>query len=409
MNFDYILLITAVLLGLSVVASKFATKVGVPVLLIFIAIGMLAGSEGPGGIWFTDAVVTQRVGIVALSFILFSGGMDTHWQTTKPILTKALCLATFGVLATAAIVGFIAHHMLGFTVLEGLLLGSIIASTDASAVFSILSTGSMKVRKDITALLEMESGTNDPTAVFLTLGFTTAIATNKPISPTLAGNFAWEMIVGCIWGLAFGKLGIITMKRLRLPFEGMYHVVTICVVLASYAGAAILHASGFLAVYVAGLVYGEGTFRQLKGLKRFHEGIAWLMQITMFLVLGLLIFPSSLPKIAFEGVLVSVVLIFIARPIGVFLSMSLFKDTLKTKVLVAWTGLRGAIPIILATFPLLAGISKAHEIFNIVFFVVLFSTIIQGTTLPWVFKLLDRGQGDILITPDSTVEAQTPA
>lgn len=396
MNFDYILLITAVLLGLSVVASKVATKVGVPVLLIFIAIGMLAGSEGPGGIWFNDATVTQRVGIVALSFILFVGGMDTDWHATKPILKKALLLATFGVIATAAIVGFIAHHMLGFTIREGLLLGAIIASTDASAVFSILGTGSVKIREELRALLEMESGTNDPTAVFLTLGLTASIAQDKPLSPMIIGNFGWEMIIGAIWGLALGKLGIIAMKRLHLHFDAMYHVVSIVIVLASYAGAAIMHASGFLAVYVAGLMYGQGTFRQKKGLKRFHEGIAWLMQITMFLVLGLVVFPSKLSAVAIEGTLVSLVLIFIARPIGVFLSMSFFKDNMKTKALVAWTGLRGAVPIILATFPLIAGISRAQEIFNIVFFVVLFSTVLQGTSLPFVFRKLDANNDGVL-------------
>lgn len=390
MNFDYVLLIIAVLLGLSVVASKVATKVGLPVLLIFIGIGMLAGSEGPGGIWFNDAAAAQRVGIVALSFILFVGGMDTHWEQSKPIVWKALALATFGVVATAAIVGFVAHHLLGFTIQEGLLLGSIIASTDASAVFSILSTGAIKIRDDVRALLEMESGTNDPTAVFLTLGFTNAIASGRSISPALAGNFVWEMLIGLLWGAAIGKLGIIAMKRLHLQFEAMYHVVSIVIVLAAYSGAAILHASGFLAVYIAGLIYGQGAFRQKKGLKRFHEGISWLMQITMFLVLGLLVFPSKINSVAVEGVVVSLVLIFIARPIGAFLSLTLFKEKFGTKVLVAWAGLRGAVPIILATFPLLAGISRAYEIFNIVFFVVLFSTVIQGTTLPWVIRRFDN-------------------
>lgn len=389
MSFDYVLLITAVLLGLSVVASKFATKVGVPVLLIFIAIGMLAGSDGPGGIWFSDTIVAQRLGIVALSFILFAGGMDTNWKESKSILKEALSLATFGVIATAAIIGFIAHHMLGFSPREGLLLGAIIASTDASAVFSILGTGNVKMSHRLRALLEMESGTNDPTAVFLTLGLTASIASDKAISPMLVGNFAWEMGVGCLWGIGFGKLGIIAMKRLHLPFEAMYHVVSLAIVLAAYSGAAIIHGSGFLAVYVAGLVYGEGIFKQKKGLARFHDGIAWLMQIAMFLVLGLLVFPRQLGKVAPEGILVSLALIFVARPIGVFLGLAPFRETLKTKLLISWTGLRGAVPIILATFPLLAGISRAQEMFNIVFFVVLFSTVIQGTALPWVFKKLE--------------------
>lgn len=388
MNFDYAMLITAVLLGLSVIASKVATKVGVPVLLIFIAIGMLAGSDGPGGIWFNDARLTQRIGIVALSFILFAGGMDTDSKASRPILKKALSLATVGVVVTASLVGVIAYKFLSFTLYEGLLLGAIIASTDASAVFSILGSGTIKIRDDLRALLEVESGTNDPTAVFLTLGLTGAIAAKTQVPVSILGNFAWEMAVGLIWGIVNGKFGIILMKRLNLKFDGMYHVVSLALVIGSYAGAAILHASGFLAVYVAGVIYGQGEFDQKKGLMRFHEGIAWLMQIAMFLVLGLLVFPTKLPGVAFEGVLISLVLIFVARPIGVFLGLLPFRDSLKTKTLIAWTGLRGAVPIILATFPLLAGIDKAQEIFYIVFFVVLFSTVIQGTTLPWVFKKL---------------------
>ncbi len=390
MNFDYVLLIVAVLLGLSVVASKVATKVGLPVLLIFIGIGMLAGSEGPGGIWFNDVAATQRLGIVALSFILFSGGMDTHWGQTKPILAKALTLATFGVVATAAIVGFMAHHFLGFSVLEGLLLGSIIASTDASAVFSILSSGSVKIKDSLRAMLEMESGTNDPTAVFLTMGLTTAIATNKPLSPVMLGTFAWEMIVGGLWGIAMGKFGVVLMRKLNLQFHAMYQVITIALVLASYSGAAIMHASGFLAVYLSGLVFGQGDFVQKKGLVKFHDGISWLMQIAMFLVLGLLVFPSKLGGVVFEGTVISLVLIFVARPIGSFLSLTLFRESFSNKLLVSWAGLRGAVPIILATFPLLGGISRAYEIFNIVFFVVLFSTILQGTSLPWVIKKFEK-------------------
>ncbi|MBS1703529.1 MAG: potassium/proton antiporter [Armatimonadetes bacterium] len=394
MHFEYALLTVAVLLGLSVIASKIGSKVGIPVLLVFIAIGMLAGSEGLGGIWFDDAASAQKVGIVALSYILFAGGMDTHWQTTKPILGKALCLATFGVVATAAVVGLIANRLLGFSFQEGLLLGSIIASTDASAVFSILSSGSVKIRDDVRALLEVESGTNDPTAVFLTLGLTTAIAKGTPISPLIAGNFVWEMALGALWGAMIGKLGVIAMKRLHLQFEAMYHVVSIAIVLASYSGAVILHSSGFLAVYIAGLVYGQGSFRQKKGLRRFHDGIAWLMQIVMFLVLGLLVFPSRLHSVALAGCLISLVLIFVARPIGTFLSLSLFRESAATKTLVAWAGLRGAVPIILATFPLLAGITRANEIFNIVFFVVLFSTVIQGATLPWVIRAVDKQESE---------------
>ncbi len=390
MNFEIALLTIAVLLGISVVASKFASKVGVPVLLIFIVIGMLAGSDGPGGIWFTDVAATQRVGIVALSFILFSGGMDTHWVQTKPILGKALSLATFGVVATAAIVGFIAHQFLGFSVLEGLLLGSIIASTDASAVFSILGSGAVKIKDSLRALLEMESGTNDPTAVFLTMGLTAAIATGKPLSPSMLGTFVWEMAIGGLFGILVGRLGVFAMRKLNLQFHAMYQVITIALVLASYAGAALIHASGFLAVYLTGLVFGQGDFPQKKGLMRFHEGISWLMQIAMFLVLGLLVFPSKLGGIAFEGIVVSLVLILVARPIGAFLSLSLFRETFANKVIVSWAGLRGAVPIILATFPLLAGISRAHEMFNIVFFVVLFSTVLQGTTLPWVIRRFDQ-------------------
>jgi cell volume regulation protein A len=319
--------------------------------------------------------------------------MDTRWDTVRPALGRALLLATIGVLVTAGVIAAFAHWALGVSLLEGLLLGSVVASTDAAAVFGLLRGRGINLREDVQSLLELESGCNDPMAVFLTIAVTTAIVQPGGSPGHLALEFVQEMTLGALGGFLAGKGGVYLMRRMRLDFDALYSVVSIAVVLFAYGATGSLGGSGFLAVYVAGLVYGHGDFHQRKGLRKFHDGIAWLVQIAMFLTLGLLVFPSQLAPVVGPGLATAAVLVFIARPLGVFLTMVPTRMDRGAMLLVSWTGLRGAVPIVLATYPLLAGVPKAHLLFNLVFFVVIVSALAQGTTLPWIAKRLGLRTG----------------
>ncbi len=370
-----------VLLLVSVAGSKVAARLGIPVLLAFLAIGMFVGSDGPVGLWFSDAALAQDLGVIALVFILFGGGMDLDWASSKRHLPKALALATVGVIVTAGIVGWLASAYLGMTIQEGLLLGSIVASTDAAAVFSAFGGRSIELNEGIEQTLEMESGSNDPAAIFLTTTLVAALMGHPTSVAAGLGHFVVEMIGGAFGGWFVGQGGVIVMRRLRLDYEGLFHGLSIAVVLVAFAGVALAGGNGFLAAYIAGVTFGSGDFRQRKGLRRFHDGLAWLMQIMLFLVLGLLVFPRQLPGVVVPGLLISAVLMFVARPIGVMLALLPFRVPFREIVFISWCGLRGAVPIVLATFPRLAGLPRANEIFNIVFFVVILSSLLQGTTI----------------------------
>lgn len=388
MPIEHLMLIVAALLGLSVLASKTSGALGVPALVLFLAIGMLAGSDGLGGIYFDNAALTQSVGVVALAFILFSGGLDTSWPRTRPAVGKGLALATIGVFATAALVAAFAVAVLGFTPLEGLLLGAVISSTDAAAVFSVLRTRDVRLHGDLEPTIEFESGSNDPMAVFLTVGVI-SLLTEPGASPlSLVPLFAVQMAVGGVLGYAIGRVAVWIINRLRLNADGLYVVVTIAVVLIAYGATTVLRGNGFLAVYLAGIVMGNSEFIHRRSLMRFHDGLAWIAQITMFLTLGLLVFPSRLLPLAGVALLTSAFLIFVARPAAVFISLFWARMSARELLLISWVGLRGAAPIIMATFPLVAGLEKANTIFNLVFFVVVTSVLIQGTTVPFVARKL---------------------
>ncbi len=385
---EYILLGTAILLLLSVIASRASGRIGVPSLLIFLGLGMLAGSEGPGGIHFENAYIAQYLGVVALIFILFAGGIETEWARVRPVLGKALTLSTLGVLLTALLLGLFVTGALGFSLLEGMLLGAIVSSTDAAAVFAVLRSRSVGLKGDIKPLLELESGSNDPMAVFLTIGLT-GLLLNPALSIfSLIPGFLQQMAVGALVGYLMGRLMVFTVNRIQLEYEGLYPVLTLALVMLAYGATSTLGGNGFLAVYVAALVMGNRDFIHKQSLIRFHDGLAWLTQIAMFLTLGLLVFPSRILPVIGIGLVVSLFLIFVARPVSVFLSMGFTKMKWREITMVSWVGLRGAVPIILATFPLLAGVPQAEMIFNLVFFIVLTSVLLQGTTLPLVAKLL---------------------
>lgn len=388
MAIEWVLLVVAGFLLVSVLASKISDRFGVPALLFFLALGMLAGSEGVGGIYFDDSALTQWVGIVALNIILFAGGLDTNWRDIRPVLREGVILASLGVALTALGVGLAATWLLGFSLLEGLLLGAIVSSTDAAAVFSILRSQSLGLKGNLRPLLELESGSNDPMAVFLTIGLTTWLTRPNFAPESLIVTFIIQVVLGVSVGMSLGWLLAWLANRLHLGFDGLYPVLTLSTVFVTYGLTTLLGGNGFLAVYIAGIAARQHDFIHRRSLIRFHDGLAWLMQIGMFVTLGLLVFPSKIVPVMGAGLLMAAVLVFIARPLGVFVSLAFTRLNLREKTFISWVGLRGAVPIILATYPLLAGLEKADLIFNIVFFVVLTSALMQGASIPQVARWL---------------------
>jgi cell volume regulation protein A len=388
MQLEHLLLWLAVLVIASVVSSKLSDRLFVPVLLIFLAVGMLAGSEGIGGIHFDNFRLAKSVGIVALIFIIFAGGLDTSWRETRPVLLPGIILSTVGVLATALVMGLLATVVLRFSLLEGLLLGAIVSSTDAAAVFAVLKSRGMSLVRPLRPLLELESGSNDPMAVFLTTAIVSVMTVRGLTAGALLLRLLLDLGAGALVGVVMGRLIGVLLRRLRLAHNGLYPVAMVGLVLLTYAVAVIARGNGILAVYLAGLILGHSQFPSKRAIVRFHDSVAWLMQIVMFVTLGLLVFPSRVLPLAGAGLLLALLLMFVARPLGVLLSLAPFRLGLRRSLLVAWVGLRGAVPVILATFPLTAGVERADAMFNIVFFVVIASAFIQGTTIPFVARLL---------------------
>lgn len=388
MSIEQIIIIMAVFLVGSAVMSKLSDMAGVPVLLLFLGIGMLAGSDGPGGLYFDNAWLAQAMGTVALAYILFDGGLSTDIQSVRSVSRPAMALSTAGVVITALLVGLFVKFFLNLPWLHAFLIGSIVSSTDAAAVFSILRSKSVGLKEPLRPLLELESGSNDPMAIFLTIGFITLLQNPDKSLFLLVPLFIQQMFFGALVGYVMSRLFIWIVNRIKLFYDGLYPVLSLGWVLLIYGVTAQLNGSGFLAVYIAGIVLGKHLFIHKKSIIRFHDGVSWLMQILMFLTLGLLVFPKQLISIAVEGFLVSLVLIFLARPLSVFAGLAFSRFNLREKILVSWVGLRGSVPIVLATFPLLAGFDADHFIFNLVFFIVLTSVLFQGTTIPFVARLL---------------------
>lgn len=376
---------TGVLLLLGIVSSKLSARLGLPVLVLFLLVGMLAGSEGIGGIEFEDYRLSHAIGTVALAIILFDGGVNTSLTALRIAWKPAAMLGTMGVLVTAAIAGFAAALILGISWLEGLLLGSIVSSTDAAAVFSVLRNGGVGLPKRITAVLEVESASNDPMAIFMTIGCIELLLGQVTTGPGLLGLFVSQMLIGCLVGLAGGFTAVFVVNRIRLSAPGMYPVLVSAFCLLTFGLAARFGGSGFLAVYLAGLVIGNRPLVFQRGIRLFHEALAWLSQIVMFVVLGLLCFPSRLLDVAGKALLISAILIFIARPVAVLVSVFPFRFTSKELALISWVGLKGAVPITLAMFPLMLATEEnplqAGLLFDVVFFIVAVSAAIQGTLL----------------------------
>jgi cell volume regulation protein A len=385
---ENILLVGSILLIISIIFGKTSYRFGVPTLLFFLAVGMLAGSEGIGGIQFDNPSIAQFIGIVSLNFILFSGGLDTNWKTIKPVLKEGIALSTLGVLFTAVGLGIFVWYITDFTLYESLLLGSIVSSTDAAAVFSILRSKNLALRSNLRPTLELESGSNDPMAYVLTLTFLALVMSPDMPIYEMIPILLLQMLIGGVGGLGFGKLSKMIINKINLDFEGLYPVLVIALMFVTFSAIDFVGGNGFLAIYICAVYLGNQDIIHKRTILKMYDGLAWLMQIVLFLTLGLLVFPSQVVPFLGIGLLISVFLILVARPLGVMLSLLPFRMRMRRRLYISWVGLRGAVPIVFATYPLIAGIDKAPMIFNIVFFIAVSSVIIQGTTLSIFAKWL---------------------
>ncbi|MBL7747864.1 MAG: potassium/proton antiporter [Chitinophagaceae bacterium] len=385
---ENILLAGSLLLLTSILAGKTSSRFGVPTLILFLIVGILAGSEGIGNIYFDDPNIAQFVGITALNFILFSGGLDTNWETIRPVVWRGISLSTIGVFITALAVGLFVHFFFNFTLLEGLLLGAIVSATDAAAVFSILRSRGVKLKGKVGSVLEFESGSNDPMAYFLTVSLTGIIATGHFDGLNFIFHFFKEFMIGAAMGYAMGRLSHWLINNIKLDSDGLYPVLVLGLAMFTYSATHVIGGNGFLAIYLSALILGNRDFIHKRSLVKFYDGQAWLMQIVLFLTLGLFVYPSEIVPVMGAGLLISAFLIFVARPAGVFTALAFSSASIRSKLFISWVGLRGGVPIVFATYPLIAGLGEGRLIFNLVFFIAISSVILQGTTLPLMAKWL---------------------
>ncbi len=382
-----VLLALGVLLALSAGFGRLAGRFGVPLFFVFLCIGMLAGEEGIGGIRFEDPAMAFRLGTLALVLILFDGGLNTTFGAARLAAGPAAVLATVGVALTAALLAAIGR-LLGLPWSEAMLLGAIVSSTDAAAVFAILRGSGLSLQRRVASILEVESGANDPMAVLLTLAVAESLVGGKALTWTIAPSVLLQLLIGGALGIAIGFASRFALRKLQVPAAGLYSALTIAVAFFAFALATLLRGSGFLAVYVAGMVLGNGQLPYRLGLLRVHDSLAWLSQIGMFLLLGLLAFPSQLLAVAPRGLALGILLAVVARPLAVVLCVLPFRLPWKETLYISWIGLRGAVPIVLATIPILAGTPGASHVFNLVFFIVVVSAIAPGWTVGAVTRWL---------------------
>lgn len=373
-----LILVAGAFLAAGLLASLVAGRLRIPGLVLFLGVGMLVGSDVLGWLDFDDYELARRVGVVALALILFEGGLTSGLKEIRPVLGSAVSLAFIGTLGTAVIVGLGASLFFDFSTLEGLLLGSVLASTDGAAIFALLRESTL--RRRLARTLEGEAGLNDPVAVLLVLGFIDWIQQPDYGIADMIGLLARQFGIGLAVGVAVGWLGVTAFRRLRLATAGLYPVVSLATAALAYGGAASLDGSGFLAVYLAGLALGSTAIPAKQSVTAFHQGLAWVAQLTMFVALGLLVFPSQLGPVAVKGTALALVLMLVARPIAAWLATALSPYDARERVVLGWAGLRGAVPVVLATFPVIADVPRSLEFFNIVFFAVVLSTVVQGAT-----------------------------
>ncbi len=381
-----LILIAGALLAAGILGALLADRVRIPGLLLFLGLGMLAGSEGIGGIEFTDTELARTLGTIALVLILFEGGLTAGWSEIRPVLGTAASLATVGTAVTAGIAGIAAKWIFGLSTLEGMLVGAAVAATDSAAIFAVLRRSTLEKR--LARSLEGESGMNDPVALLLVIGFIEWIQKPGYGFADMAGLLALKLALGAAIGLALGRLSVAALNRVRLPTDGIYPVATIAIAGLAYGLAEVAHGSGLLATYLTALALGSSSIPARRTIVAFHEGVGWVAQIGLFILLGLLVFPSTLGDVAFEGLALSAALILVARPFAAFVATQFSPLNLRERAMLGWAGLRGATPIWLATFPVVAGVGAGQELFSIVFFVVVTSTLVQGASFEPLAKRL---------------------
>ncbi len=387
MSTEHILFVSSVLLLISLLAANRAFRYGIPTLLLFLAVGMLAGSESIGGIYFDNPVLAQFIGVVSLNFILFSGGLDTRWKAIQPVMWPGITLSTVGVLITAFSLGIFIYWLTSLNLIESLLLGSIVSSTDAAAVFSILRGKSLRLRGRLRPLLELESGSNDPMAYVLTISMLSLLVNQNQSVGMQVLLFVQQMALGALAGYLSGRYGRLLINKMQLGFEGLYPALTVAVMLLVFSLTSIVGGNGFLAIYITAVMLANAELLHKNTIIKVFDGLAWIMQIVLFLTLGLLVFPSHIVPVLGVGILIALFQILISRPLGVWLSLLPFRMPVREISFISWIGLRGAVPIVFATYPLIAGIDKSDLIFNIVFAVSVASVLLQGTTIPLAAKI----------------------
>lgn len=386
MDVDGLILVAGALLAAGVAASLLAERVRLPVLLLFLAFGMVLGSDVSGLVAFDDYELARDVGIGALALILFDGGLRAGWPEIRPVVGLSISLATVGTATTAALTGLVAAWLFDLSTLEGLLLGAVLCSTDGAAVFALLRGSTL--RRRLARALEGESGFNDPVAVLLVIGFIEWLERPGYGLGDLLVLLGEELLIGAVVGLLAGRLAVLAIGRLRLASPGLYPVATLAAAALAFGAAGVVGGSGFLAVYLAGLALGTAPIPARRTVGAFHDGLAWLAQIGLFVTLGLLVFPSQLGDVWLEGTILALVLAFVSRPLGAAVAAVPFGLDARETALLGWAGLRGAVPVVLATFVVAAEVPEAVDTFNIVFFAVLVSTALQGTTVEWLARRL---------------------
>ncbi|WP_328405812.1 potassium/proton antiporter [Streptomyces sp. NBC_00390] len=386
-DLNELLLICSLVLLIAVAAVRISSRSGLPSLLLYLGIGVALGRDGIGDVGFNDANLTQVIGYAALVVILAEGGLSATWKEIRPALPAAVMLSTVGIAVSVGVTAAAAHYLVGLDWRQALIIGAVVSSTDAAAVFSVLRKVPLPTR--VKAVLEAESGFNDAPVVILVVAFSTSGPTDEWY--VLIGKIALELAIGAAIGLATGWLGAFGLRRVALPASGLYPIAVMAIAVVAYAAGAMAHGSGFIAVYLASMVLGNSKLPHAPANRGFAEGLGWIAQIGMFVLLGLLVTPHELPGDFWPAVIVGLVLTMAARPLEVFISLIPFRIPWQEQVLMSWAGLRGAVPIILATIPMVFGVEGSGRIFNIVFILVVVYTLIQGPTLPWLAKALKLG------------------
>ena len=390
-----LMIISGLVLLICITSSKMLYKFGVPMLLIFIVLGMLFGSDGIVGIYFDNYDLTSTLCSIALVFIMFYGGFGTNWKMAKPVAKQSILMSTFGVIITSLLTGVFCYFILNTSLLEGLLIGSIVGSTDAASVFTILRSQKLNLKSEIASLLEVESGSNDPIAYMMTLSIIMIMSSG--LSWSIVPMILKQIIFGILLGAVLAKATVFIIRRANFELEGFYSIFIIAIAILAYALSEFIGGNGYLSVYIAGIILGNSKIPHKKSLVAFFDGISWIMQIMLFFMLGLLSFPSRLPQVIGVSILISIFMIFIARPIATHVILRGFKTPIKEQILISWVGLRGAASIVFAIFAITSGVPIENDIFHIIFFIALISVSVQGTLLPKVAQKLD------LVDNDTTV------